>query len=183
MVFVSLWPLFSFHIFRHEMFSYLSPHARCLVRILSGIECFVICYLMANEVILVFCCFCRIRHFGLKSWPTRMKRKRFLRLWLKVQSPCYKSFVICTVYGPPSTPLNFTDDLANSVIESLLLGLDVIILGDLSCNLPRDNAESRALNDFCSTFNVSQVNNKSTRVTESGESLFDVVMITNEFKN
>ena len=25
------------------------------------------------------CCFCRIRHFELKSWHTRMKRKRFLR--------------------------------------------------------------------------------------------------------
>ena len=42
----------------------------------------------------------------------------FQQLWLKVQSRCYKSFVICTVYRPPSTPLNFMDDLANSLIES-----------------------------------------------------------------
>ena len=59
----------------------------------------------------------------------------FQQLWLKVQSRCYKSFVICTVYRPLSTPLNFMDDLANSLIESLLSGLDVIILGDLNCNL------------------------------------------------
>ena len=104
----------------------------------------------------------------------------FQQLWLKVQSRCYKLFVICAVYRPPSTPLNFTDDLANSLIESFLLGLDVIILGDLNCNLFRDNAESRALNDFCSTFNLSQLINKPTRVTESGESLIDVVMTTNE---
>ena len=182
--------------------------------------------------------FCRIRHFGLKSWYIRMKRRRFLRrrllysangtasfnpsllennlsgdihphpglcvyikknykvsslenvssvsdnnfqqLWLKVQSRCYKSFVICTVYRPPSTPLNFIDDLANSLIESLLSGLDVIILGDLNCNLLQDNADSRALNDFCSTFNLTQLINQPTRATENGESLIDVVMTTNE---
>ena len=104
----------------------------------------------------------------------------FQQLWLKVQSRCYKSFVICTVYRPPSTPLNFMDDLANSLIESLLLGLDVIILGDLNCNLLQDNAESRALNDFCSSFNLTQLINKPTRVTDNGESLIDVVMTTNE---
>ena len=104
----------------------------------------------------------------------------FQQLWLKVQSRCYKSFVICTVYRPPSTPLNFTDDLANSLIESLLLGLDVIILGDLNCNLLRDNAESLALNDFCSTVILTQLINKPTRFTENGESFIDVVMTTNE---
>ena len=104
----------------------------------------------------------------------------FQQLWLKVRSRCYKSFVICTVYRPPSTPLNFTDDLANSLLESLLLGLDFIILGDLNCNLLRDNAESLALNDLCSTFILTQLINKPTRVTENGESLIDVVMTTNE---
>ena len=65
-------------------------------------------------------------------------------------------------------------------MESLLLGLDVIILGDLNCNLLQDKAESLALNDFCSTFNLTQLINKPTRVTENGESLIDVVMTTNE---
>lgn len=72
------------------------------------------------------------------------------------------------------------DDLANSLIESLLLGLDVIILGDLNCNLIQDNTDSRALNDFCSTFNFTQLINKPTRVTENGESLIDVVMTTDD---
>ena len=79
-----------------------------------------------------------------------------------------------------STPLNFMDDLAESLMESLLLGLDVIILGDLNCNLLQDKAESRALNDFCLTFNLTQLINKPTRVTENGESLIDIVMTTNE---
>ena len=104
----------------------------------------------------------------------------FQQLWLKVQSRRYKSFVICAAYQPPSTPLNFMDDLAESLMESLLLVLDVIILGDLNCNLLQDKAESRAINDFCSTFNLTQLIKKPTRVTENGESLIDVVMTTNE---
>ena len=99
----------------------------------------------------------------------------FQQLWLKVQSCCCKSFVICTVYRPPSTPLNFLNDLANSLIKSLLLGLDVIILGDLNCNLLQDNAESHALNDFCSTFNLTQLINKPTRVTENGDAVSKVL--------
>ena len=66
------------------------------------------------------------------------------------------------------------------IVSACSCPTDVIILGDLNCNLLRDNVESRALNDFCSTFNLSQLINKPTRVTESGESLIDVVMTTNE---
>lgn len=58
----------------------------------------------------------------------------FQQLWQKVQSNFSKSFFICTVYRPPSTPLNFIEDLAENIMESLLLGLDVIIVGDLNDN-------------------------------------------------
>ena len=57
---------------------------------------------------------------------------------------------------------------------------DVIILGDLNCDLLLDNIESGVLVDFCSTFNLTQPINKPTRVTENSESLFAVVMTTNE---
>ena len=95
----------------------------------------------------------------------------FQQLWLKVQSRCYKSFVICTVYRPPSTPLNFMDDLANSLIESLLSGLDVIILG----NLLQDNAESRSLNDFCSTFNLTQLMTTNETLIASNDVLMSTI--------
>ena len=73
------------------------------------------------------------------------------------QSHFSKSFFICTVYRPPSTPLNFIDDLAENIMESLLLGLDVIILGDLNHNSLRDNIDSCILVDFCSTFKLTQL--------------------------
>ena len=63
----------------------------------------------------------------------------FQQLWLKVQIRRSKSFLLCTVYRPPSTPLNFLDDLGVSSIRTK----DVIKLGDLNCNLLLDNIESR----------------------------------------
>ena len=39
---------FLFAFFRHKMFCYLLPQSRCLIRIFSGMEYFVICYLMAD---------------------------------------------------------------------------------------------------------------------------------------
>ena len=47
--------------------------------------------------------------------------------------------------------------------------------------LIQDNSVSRAFNDFCSSFNLTQLINKPTRDTENGQYLIDVsVMTTNK---
>ena len=41
------------------------------------------------------------------------------QLWLKVQVRDYKSFIICTVYRPPTTSLNcFDEDLSRTTISA-----------------------------------------------------------------
>ena len=52
--------------------------------------------------------------------------------------------------------------------------------GDLNCNLLSDDYESRALLDFCTTFNLTQLINLPTRITESSQSLIGVIMTTNK---
>ena len=64
--------------------------------------------------------------------------------------------------------------------ESLLHGSNVIILGDLNCNLIGSDPDGHALNDFCSTFGPSQLVKTATRVTEKSKSLIDVALTTNE---
>ena len=104
----------------------------------------------------------------------------FQQLWLRVQCRSCKSFLVCTVYRPPSTPINFLDNLAHSLVDTLLHGLEIIILGDLNCNLTRNNPESRVLLDFCSTFNLTQLVKTPTRITENSQSLLDVILTTKE---
>ena len=65
-------------------------------------------------------------------------------------------------------------------MESLLLGLDVIILGDLDCNLLSDCRDGLTLMDFCSSSNLVQLVKAHTRITEMSETLIDVALTTNE---
>jgi len=104
----------------------------------------------------------------------------FQQLWLKVNCKKLKSFLLCTVYRPPNTPISFLKTLSKSFMDFLLVGSEVIILGDLNCNVLDDCYEGRSLNDFCSTFNLTQPVESPTRVTESSKSIIDTVLTTNK---
>ena len=78
----------------------------------------------------------------------------FQQLWLRVQCRKYKSFLICNTYRPPQTPSTCFESLANSLTDALLLDLNVVILGDLNCNLLAPDPETTSLQTFISTFNL-----------------------------
>ena len=90
----------------------------------------------------------------------------------------FKSFLICTAYRPPDVPIDFLENLSETFVDSSLHGLNVIILGDLNCNLFGGYPD--ALSDFLSTFGLSQLVKIATRVTEKCKSLIDVALTTNE---
>lgn len=60
----------------------------------------------------------------------------------------------------------------------LLLGNDIIILGDLNCNILDDTADSQTLKELCASFNRTQLVKEPTRITETKRSLIDVIMTT-----
>ena len=103
----------------------------------------------------------------------------FQLLWLRVQCRKYKSFLICNTYRPPQTPTTCFESLANSLTDALLLDLNVVILGDLNCNLLAPDSETTSLQTFISTFNLHQLVKKPTRITETTKSLIDVILTTN----
>jgi len=104
----------------------------------------------------------------------------FQQLWIKVQCKKLKSFILFTACRPPSTPVNFLECLNINVMDSLLPGLDVILLGDLNCNLLGSCSDDQALLDFCATTNLEQLVKDPTRITETSPSLIDVALTTNE---
>ena len=59
-------------------------------------------------------------------------------------------------------------------------GLDVILLGDLNCNLLGNCPDGQALIDLCSTLNLFQLVEKPTGVTETSQTLIDVILATNK---
>lgn len=104
--------------------------------------------------------------------------ENFQQLWIKVQVRHCKSIFICTVYRPPSTTLAFSDSLSRSLLDMLLHGNDIIILGDLNCNILDDTVDSRTFKELCASFNLTQLVNEPTRITETKRSLIDVIMTT-----
>ena len=101
----------------------------------------------------------------------------FQQLWLQVQYKKIRLFVICAVYRPPDCHVScFEDFLKPSSTYALSLNKPVIILGDLNCNLLQQNPDGLSLLNFVSELNLKQLITSPTRITESSESLIDVVM-------
>ena len=115
----------------------------------------------------------------IEKWSS-VSESNFQQLWLKVQCKKFKSFLLCTVYRPPDAPIDFLENLSETFVDSLLDGSNVIIIGDLNCNLIGGDPEGRALSDFCATFGLSQLVKSATRVNEKSKSLIDVTLTTNE---
>ena len=89
-------------------------------------------------------------------------------------------FLLRTVYRPPDAPISFLEDLTKTVVESLLQGVTIVLLGDLNSDVPGNRPDGRALNDFCLCFNLAQMVKSPTRVTETSKSIIDIVLTTNE---
>ena len=71
----------------------------------------------------------------IEKWSS-VSESNFQQLWWKVQCKTFKSFLLCIVYRPPDAPIVFfLENLSETFVDSLLHGSNVIILGDLNCNL------------------------------------------------
>ena len=106
----------------------------------------------------------------------------FQQLWLKVQLKTCKSFLLGTMYRPLNTPISFLEKITETFMDLSLIspGLDVILLGNLNCNLLGNCPDGQALIDLCSTLNLFQLIEKPTRVTETPQTLIDVILTTNK---
>ena len=128
---------------------------------------------------LIVCAKNKFKVSVLDTWSS-ISEYNFQQLWLKVQCRKFRSFLLCTVYRPPDTPISFLEDLTKTVVESLLQGINVILLGDLNCDVLGNGSDGCVLTDFCLRFNLAQMAKSPTRVTETSKSIIDVVLTTNE---
>ena len=105
------------------------------------------------------------------------------QLWLKVQCRKSKSFLLCAAYRPDLVSMSrFLDDFITSFMDSLLLGMEFMVAGDLNADiLPGSSCpEGRALMDLCNSLNLSQLVIQPTRTTDTSVTLIDVALTTNK---
>ncbi|CAB4011738.1 Hypothetical predicted protein, partial [Paramuricea clavata] len=111
---------------------------------------------------------------------TKTSQCGFQQLWLSLQHKKLKSLVICVAYRPPDTPVScLRNELTAAYTHAVMLGKDILVAGDLNCNLLVDSTESCALRDLCSTLNLTQLISSPTRVTETSQTLIDVILASN----
>ena len=96
---------------------------------------------------------------------------------LEIIKPKTQPILLTTVYRPPSSNTNFMDDLENYL--HILDGQDkeLILTGDLNCDLSLSvlQSHSRRLMDILELFQMKQVIADPTRITNNTASLLDII--------
>ena len=92
----------------------------------------------------------------------------------------HKSFIICVAYRPPDSQVTcIREELKPRCIEALPKGKQVVVMGDLICNLLNPGClEAKVLIDTCSELKITQLVKDPTRITPHSRSLLDVIMIS-----
>ncbi|CAB3984845.1 Hypothetical predicted protein [Paramuricea clavata] len=105
----------------------------------------------------------------------------FHQLWMLIQLRKLRSILLCVTYRPDYCPtLSFHDIFMENYIHALTLGKEIIVVGDLNCDLLKpDSPEAMSLLDFCTSANQTQLIKEPTRVTETSSSLIDIIMTSN----
>ncbi len=98
-------------------------------------------------------------------------------LCIEIRKPNSKPFLITTWYRPPNSVVD-----KFNYFETLLGKLDAeqveyYVMGDLNCNLssPTLDHNSTLLNNITNLYNLHQLINEPTRITESSSTLLDVI--------
>ena len=108
-----------------------------------------------------------------------IKATNFHQLWINLQCRKNKSIIICVSYRPPDTRLNcFEDLLKPNYIQALTLNKQILVLGDLNCNMQENGQECKALTNFATELNLTQIIKTPTRITPTSQTLIDVILVS-----
>ena len=96
---------------------------------------------------------------------------------LEIIKPKTQPILITTVYRPPSSNTNFMDDLENYLHVLDGQNKELILTGDLNCDLSLSilQSHSRRLMDILELFQMKQVIADPTRITSNTTSLLDII--------
>ena len=99
-------------------------------------------------------------------------------IWLEINFPNTKSFLLSIWYRPPSTskflPRNFNELLRTSLMKASSENKETILTGDFNINYRKAN-DCKELKSVFTLFQFKQVIKFATRVTVNSESIIDLV--------
>ncbi len=64
------------------------------------------------------------------------------------------------------------------MFQALTLNKQILVLGDLNCNMLENGQERRALTNFSTELNLTQIIKTPTRITATSQTLIDVILVS-----
>ena len=106
---------------------------------------------------------------------------------IEITRPKCRSLFIFTIYKAPDQLLESLTEELDTALSSISLEAEVILLGDFNVNfLAKKNDASRALKrkllSFTSMYNLEQLIDKPTRITENSSTLIDLLFANNNHR-
>ena len=97
-------------------------------------------------------------------------------IWLQLHVLNCKDVLICFLYRPPNSPIEWYESFERQLEKTAELGLELVIMGDfnIDCNSTTPNIK---LKSILETNGLSQLVNEPTRVTKSTATIKDHIYV------
>ena len=99
-------------------------------------------------------------------------------IWVEIKLKNSKSFLICSLYRPPSSNTDWYDKFSGQIEKSLSICDEIYIMGDLNFDYKNGNFSCQKWKHVIELNDLHQVINKPTRITAHSETAIDHVYVT-----
>ena len=98
-------------------------------------------------------------------------------IWVEVNAPGGLSYLLCSMYRPPSASHDYYDKIVENIELASMLNKEIVIFGDLNFNYIIDESlSSNPIHLIETLFQMSQMISEPTRRTLTSSTLLDVML-------
>ena len=98
-------------------------------------------------------------------------------LWVEMKSPDGTSYLLCSMYRPPSASHDYYDKMIENIDLVSMLNKEIVIFRDLNFNYKLDESlSSNPVHLIENLFQLSQIVTEPTRKTLTSSTLLDVIL-------
>ena len=108
---------------------------------------------------------------------TELEISNIETLWLEITLPNSKPFLVCTVYRPPNANTDWIDLFEDELSIAQTTGYEIILIGDF--NIDYLNCSNKKWLNLIQLFDLKQLVNSPTRITQNSSSLIDHIYCSN----
>ena len=101
-------------------------------------------------------------------------------IWVEIKIRNSKSFLLCSVYRPPSSPTEWYDYFSTQIDKSHAITEEIYIMGDLNVNVERQNATLTCIKwkHITELYDLHQLIQEPTRITAHSSTLIDHLYVS-----